>query len=145
MTTGEFINLLWNKFFEPRTDLLHYGRIRFWLEDSDESQPETLLDKRAAARICHQFMKIELGIKDSENIDKAKELKDLYNCRVCANHIAQVYIKKIMGADDFETVDSNGNSITVKLFNMLELISSKEAIKIVNNCHRYNNNISNDA
>lgn len=131
MTIADFINRLWNKFFEPKADLLHYGRTRFWLEDLDESQPETLLDKRAAARIAHQFMKIELGIKDNQNIEKAKELKDLYTCRVCANHIAQVYVKEIMTAQDFETVSESGEKIFVKLFNMLDLVTDLEAEQII--------------
>lgn len=143
MTTSDFINLLWNQFFEQKKDLLHYGRTRFWLEEIDESQPDTILDKRAAARISHLFMKIELGIKDLENIEAAKELKDLYNCRVCANHIAQVYVRKIMEACDFETTDESGNFIIIKLFNMLETVSDKEAAEIIKRIVELKNKIKN--
>ena len=34
------------------------------------------------------------------DINKASCLRDLYDCRVCANHIAQVYLRGIMDASD---------------------------------------------
>ena len=43
------------------------------------------------------------GIKDLDNIDPAEILRDLYDCRVCVNHIAQIYLRGIMDAIKMES------------------------------------------
>ena len=101
-TINNFVLSLWNRCGYKTIDenllphLLLYGHKRGWLEDSDETNPHKPLDRRTAARIIHQFMKIEMHIPDETDISQAEKLKDLYTCRVCANHIAQVVVKKIM-------------------------------------------------
>lgn len=101
-TINNFVLSLWNRCGYKIIDenllphLLLYGHKRGWLEDSDETNPHKPLDRRTAARIVHQFMKIEMHIPDETDISQAENLKDLYTCRVCANHIAQVVVKKIM-------------------------------------------------
>ena len=62
--------------------------------DSFENDEE--IERRHAARILHNYIRIVLQIKDESDITKAYLLKDLFDCRVCANHIAQVYLKGIM-------------------------------------------------
>ncbi len=66
------------------------------LETGDLSETFEDIDRRSVARILHNYMRIVLGIKDEPNISKAYVLKDLFDCRVCANHIAQVYLKGVM-------------------------------------------------
>lgn len=66
------------------------------LETGDLSESFEEIDRRSAARILHNFMRIVLGIKDEPDISKAYVLKDLFDCRVCANHIAQVYLRGVM-------------------------------------------------
>ena len=101
-TINNFVLSLWNRCGYKTIDenllshLLLYGHKRGWLEDSDETNPHKPLDRRTAARIIHQFMKIEMHIPDETDISQAENLKDLYTCRVCANHIAQVVVRKIM-------------------------------------------------
>lgn len=101
-TINDFVLSLWNRCGYKTIDenllphLLLYGHKRGWLEDSDETNPHKPLNRRTAARIVHQFMKIEMHIPDETDISQAENLKDLYTCRVCANHIAQVVVKKIM-------------------------------------------------
>ena len=154
---SDFIKLLWNSFegfferpaFENQKSLLHYGRKRYWLEDCDESDSDAILDRRNAARICHQFMKIELGIKDLDDVSRAGELKDLYTCRVCTPHVAQIYCRGIMDADFVE--DDRGNSFSlekttcqtvyVKIFNHLELVEKDEAEEIVEQIKCLANNL----
>ena len=154
---ADFIELLWNSFegffdrpvFENQKSLLHYGRERYWLEDCDESDSDAILDRRNAARICHQFMKLELGIKDLDDVSKAGELKDLYTCRVCTPHVAQIYCRGIMDADLVE--DDRGDSFTlgktncqpsyVKIFNHLELVEKDEAEEIVEQIKCLANNL----
>ncbi len=54
-----------------------------------DSQLESPLTKKIAARILHEFMLRIMGLKDLDWGD-AVALKDIYDCRVCANSVAQV-------------------------------------------------------
>ena len=83
------------------SELLRYGHYRLWLDDSDERQPEAVLNRQTAARITHQFLKIECGVPDLADITPATQLRDLYTCRACAEHIAQVYTRGLMQAELF--------------------------------------------
>ena len=127
MQIDEFVEMLWKlkktTLVEPvettidTTALLRFGHVRGWLEDSDERFPYNPLDRRAAARIVHQFMRIELKIEDLADVSAAENLKDLYTCRSCAAHVAQVYCR---GLIECET----------EFFNHLELLSNFEAVQI---------------
>ena len=115
-----------------QTELLRYGHFRGWLEDCDERHPETLLNRQTAARIIHQFMVVELGVPDIADISGAEKLRDLYTCRVCANHVAQVYLRGIMGAREIDGVDSSvsvgtGAAQSVLIFNHLGRVTQSEA------------------
>lgn len=103
-------------------ELLRYGHFRGWLEDSDERHPQAPLNRQTAARIIHMFLLIECGLQDLSDITPATNLKDLYTCRACANHIAQVYCRGIMGANE----DS--------FFNHLELMTGRETDAVIANC-----------
>ena len=77
--------------------------------------PDLEVTRGDAARILHLFVKNVLGIKDIEDITPAEVLRDLYDCRVCVNHIAQVYLRGLMQGvkipevgKDFEIFDSKG-------------------------------------
>lgn len=58
-----------------------------------DAQQLTRLD---AAIMLHKYMLEVAGIPDLEDISGAAVLKDLYDCRKCVNHIAQVYLRGIM-------------------------------------------------
>lgn len=136
ITVLAFVRELWTQLGKPELPgnsalsddaLLHYGRTHFWLEDQDQVGAGELLQRRSAARIIHQFMKNELKIPDSADIEKAKVLADLYTCRVCVEHVAQVYTKGIMDARETE----NDQGQIVKIFDMLGTITQNEAKKII--------------
>ena len=103
-------------------ELLRYGHFRGWLEDQDERNPAAPLNRQTAARIVHLFLLIECGVQDLPDIKPATNLKDLYTCRVCANHIAQIYCRGIMGANE----DS--------FFNHLGLMTERETNAVIANC-----------
>lgn len=67
-----------------------------WLSSSDVKNKALLLERRNAARILHEFIRYELGKEDLKDISKAAVLLDLYDCKVCTNHVAQVYLRGIM-------------------------------------------------
>ena len=50
------------------------------------------------AKMLHQYIKNDKGIRDIDDISGAAVLKDLYDCRVCVDHIAQVYLRGLMDA-----------------------------------------------
>ena len=69
--------------------------------------------KKDVARIVHEYLIRVLKEPDETDIRAASALKDLYSCRVCAGHIAQVYVKgivfprsdRIFGLDDHLEAD----------------------------------------
>lgn len=83
--------------------------------------PENILEKRDAARLIHLFFRYTRIEEDEENWDKAKVLKDLYDCRSCVDHVAQIYVKGII------------RPVSIDVFGMRNAVTDKEAIDIVNN------------
>ena len=90
MTVKDFYVMLFKDFektlFEIRMgELLAYS-----------SAAEQVLDRRTAAFMVHKYLQDILKEDDVADISPAFRLKDIYECRVCVPHIAQVYIKGIM-------------------------------------------------
>lgn len=97
---------------EFRDEVLDMSISRGWADAVEVVNPEKPLERRHIAAILHRFIKKELGEKDEEDISRAQVLKDLYDCHVCVNHIAQVWLKGIMdsravgvfGTNDFMSI-----------------------------------------
>ena len=125
-TIHQFITSLWTPFFADNPlsegELIHYAHTRGWLEDQDERFCEKNLNRQTAARILHQFMKIELRVPDLQDISPANVLADLYTCHTCVNHIAQVFLRGIM---DAQVIERDGNEY--KIFNHLEEMTLEES------------------
>lgn len=129
ISVGEFVNRLFElKFRTAAEDILRYGHYRGWLEDQDERFPDARLNRQTAARIIHQFIKLECAVPDFTDIAPALRLQDLYNCRACAEHIAQVYTRGII-KEESDFSDSSNNPIL--LFNHLAPVTKAEAQKIL--------------
>lgn len=96
------------------------GRKHGWLEEKDILFSSDKLVRKDAARIIHEFIKREMNEKDTGEYKEALLLKDIYDCHVCVNHIAQVYSKGIMDAEW-----ENG----VGIFQNNEEVSEEDAIK----------------
>ncbi|MCR5321754.1 MAG: rhodanese-like domain-containing protein [Lachnospiraceae bacterium] len=85
---------------------------------------DAILDRKIAASVIHEFLIDVLGEKDDRDIGPALELADIYDCRVCAAHIAQVYCKGIMdsagsryfGLSD-EVTDTEAETYIERIFN----------------------------
>lgn len=65
----------------------------------EENEKGTVLTRKLCAKIIHLFLQKELGEKDEITTQNAMKLRDIFDCKVCAVHIAQVYEKGIMDAD----------------------------------------------
>ena len=98
LNKDKFIEMLVSFSGISKEELLQKGV----LETGDLSETFEEIDRRSVARILHNYMRIVLGIKDEPDISKAYVLKDLFDCRVCANHIAQVYLKGVMKEDNID-------------------------------------------
>jgi hypothetical protein len=125
-TIHQFITSLWTHFFADNPlsegELIHYAHTRGWLEDQDERFCDKNLNRQTAARILHQFMKIELGVPDLQDISAANVLADLYTCHTCVNHIAQIFLREIM---DAQVIERDGKEY--KIFNHLEEMTLEES------------------
>lgn len=104
MTRERFVTLLfaqWSREQEfpeiPQgVTRLQYGQQRGWLEEEDISASATELERRTAARILHSFLRRERQEPDETDWRGAEQMRDLYDCHTCVNHVAQMYAKGIM-------------------------------------------------
>ena len=97
MTIGAFINELCIKAGIVQEGVFERGRKEGWLEAEDEVFKDSPITRKNVARICHMYLLKVMNIADLD-MSGANKLRDLYDCRVCANHIAQVYMHGIMDA-----------------------------------------------
>ena len=67
-----------------------------WIEEQDLINKDYQIDRKNVVRILHMYLLNELSIKDVKDITPAYVIKDLFDCRVCANHIAQIYLRGLM-------------------------------------------------
>ena len=97
----DFFDQLIEKYVETTGDDLPAEGIGYYLEYFLNNYPNEKLGlpitKKIAARLIHEFM---INILKIEDLDwgEAAQLKDIYDCRVCSNAIAQVYIRGIIPA-----------------------------------------------
>lgn len=104
-------------------DVIVYGYHVGWLEEQDITGKNSQLDRKTAARILHQFLRIEMKEAEEENTDAALKLQDLYDCRRCVGHVMQIYVKGIMDG----CTDQTGRCI----FGMEQVISVEETQEII--------------
>jgi len=125
VTVAQFVNALINRSpCSPNTaDYMAYGYHAGWLADMDITGKNEPLLKKNAARIIHEFMRIELQEPDLGDVSAATKLRDLYDCRVCTKHVMQAYAKGIMNG--YYATD------TLYLFGMNEPVSETDMYKIL--------------
>ena len=82
---------------------------------------EGLLRKQAAVQV-HEYLREKLSEADEIDVRAAYSLRDLFDCRVCAGHIMQVYVKGIMDS----VTDTSGQLI----FGTERKVSPEEAEQI---------------
>ncbi len=71
------------------------------IDQDDTKHPDEAVVRKKAAKIFHMYLLNVMHVKDEDDISPASIMKDLYDCRVCVNHIAQVYLKGIMKAHEY--------------------------------------------
>ena len=100
MTRRSFILNLCKAFGKEHEDVFSRGLEKGWLEYEDKLYSEDPIVRKNAARIIHMYLLKEKGMSDLPSIKEAEVLHDLYDCRVCANHVAQVFMRGLMDAKD---------------------------------------------
>lgn len=129
VTVEEFVSMIGEQLkvgqgmsgnFEKESNLSDYGRMKGWLEDNDILHWKSSIERRSAARIVHEVLRKERKEPDEDHWQNARQLKDLYDCHACVNHVAQVYVKGIMDP-------INGSD----LFGMRQQLTCSEAETIV--------------
>lgn len=98
MRTDDFIRELCKATGEDYSDVYIRGRRAGWLEEADQLYPDAAIYRKNVARILHQYLLKVKNIPDIGDISEAYKLKDLFDCRICANHVAQVYLRGLMSA-----------------------------------------------
>ena len=124
MTAREFVDGLWVVYDEKQqTDNMRYvmeDKLKYVLSNIAANEEIT---RNQAAKILHTFIRDVLRIPDisDENVlQKATELKDLYDCRTCVSDIVQVYVRGIMDAG--YVIKETG----MKMFGGRELLAESE-------------------
>ena len=120
ITTIDFLKLLFLRIDDVIS--IEVAKKKLIIDDYDIERLNYCITRKQAARIVHNYIKITLKEHDEKDINIATVLKDLYDCNVCVNHVAQVYIKGIM-----DYIIINGDYI----FDMNRYISNDEANSIV--------------
>ena len=120
ITTKQFVTMVIRSSkgdIEPTRDdwssgYLDYAIHKGIMEDYDMTNINNPLERRCAARIVHEALMTEFFEKDEIEWSAANKLIDLYSCRTCVMHIAQVYVKGIMLGCEDNLFNLSGN-ITV--------------------------------
>lgn len=94
------------------------GMEKGWLEERERLEAGNPIERRTAAKIVHEFLRRECGEADEADWGAAVRLKDLYDCRTCVNHVAQVFAKGIM------------TGLSEDVFGMREGLQTEEAVEI---------------
>lgn len=130
MTCDQWIQLLWSyassRSFEYRIDLHEIqqrGRELAWLEEQDTLYGSHKVERRQVARMLHEFLRVERKEEDETDVKVAYQLRDLFDCRTCVNHVAQMYCKGIMLPYTAEMPDL--------IFGMREGMKEEEAREIL--------------
>lgn len=127
MTVEQFIVCMWRSYIADTNaaydfdaeQILQYGWDKGWLEEQDVLWRDRFIERRNAARIVHEFLRLQCEEKDERDFRRAEILTDLYDCRACAKHVAQVYLKGIMPSKE------------EKRFQLLQKIEKNEANNII--------------
>lgn len=96
ITTEQFVSWLVNSCHVRIANQWTYALEKGLAEDYDFVHREKPIERRQAARMVHDTLRIERKEKNEDDWAAAKELNDLYSCRTCVQHISQVYVKGII-------------------------------------------------
>ena len=112
---------------KDKEDVLAQALKEGWVCAEDAHDADRPLTRRTAARILHEYVRLVKGLEDLADISEAGCLRDLYDCRICVNHIAQVYLRGLMDAIKIPGISDHGFFI----FDHKREVSEEEAEEIL--------------
>lgn len=63
----------------------------------DFGSEEEILLRKNCARILHRYLQKVMGVRDvTTGLPSYEDVRDIYDCRICAPHISQVLARGIM-------------------------------------------------
>lgn len=131
ISTEQFLCLLYDK--QLKEEEINSLRRMGIIEEYDIINLGEPIVRKSAARIIHEYLIKELKKEDLEDISGAAVLRDLYDCRVCVNHIAQVYLRGIMKGKAIPGLSENGFII----FDANSVLELDEAILLKNKIYGF--------
>ena len=138
MTAKGFVDGLWSVYDKnQRTGITRCemeDKLKYVLSNIPSNEE---LTRNQAAKILHTYIRDVLKIPDitDENVlHKATELRDLYDCRICAADIMQVYLRGMMDAG--YVIKETG----MKMFGGSEKLTEIELDKIRQQSYTNSNN-----
>lgn len=68
-----------------------------WMAGEDFGSEDEVLLRKNCARILHRYLQKVMGVRDATTeLPSYEEVRDIYDCRICAPHISQVLARGIM-------------------------------------------------
>lgn len=68
-----------------------------WTAGEDFGAEDEVLLRKNCARILHRYLQKVMRVKDlTTGLPSYEEVRDIYDCRICAPHISQVLARGIM-------------------------------------------------
>ena len=72
-----------------------------WTAGEDFGTEDEVLLRKNCAQILHRYLQKVAGVKDlSAGLPSYEEVRDIYDCRICAPHISQVLARGIMETEE---------------------------------------------
>jgi len=129
ISVSEFVTTLYGITDKNRApgDIPSIAYSEGWLEAQDISGADNNIKRSDAARILHLYIREKLQLKDLPDISKAEVLKDLYDCRICVNHIAQVYLRGLMKPIEIDLPGKN----SFLIFDSKSLLTTEETVSAI--------------
>ena len=104
LSRNDFLEMIETVLETDRKSLLEIGV----LESVEVLNGLGQIQRRDLARIIHEILLQILKEEDNEDWSSAFSLRDIYDCRTCLRHIAQVYAKGIMDTNGKDYFDLEG-------------------------------------
>ena len=68
-----------------------------WTAGEDFGTEDEVLLRKNCARILHRYLQKVMGVRDvTTGLPSYEDVRDIYDCRICAPHISQVLARGIM-------------------------------------------------
>ena len=107
MTVGEFLLCLkeaaggepesWKTKPEAAENRTAKAACTDWTAGEEFGAEGEVLLRKNCARILHRYLQKVMGVKDlTTGLPSYEEVRDIYDCRICAPHVSQILARGIM-------------------------------------------------